>query len=1318
MQFCQSDTFDPFVKVIIVAVVFAHCYLLCYPTPPIGYGLRTKMAEVKTTVIVPLKGANYSTWKVQCRMALVRDGLWGIVCGTETAPAEGEDGRSKFLTRRDRALATIVLAVDPSLLYLIGDPEDPVVVWQKLQNQFQKKTWANKLALRRRLHSLQLKNGESVQVHVKTMTELFNELAIVGDAIGEEDRVVHLLASLPDSFNTLVTALEANEDVPKMEVVTERLLHFERKQKEASSSDSGEKAMFTKRQFKGKGPQCHYCKKYGHIQKNCIDRIKAESKQGGPEITRGKKPKANKVGLLTCHVLGVRTADHDWIIDSGATCHICNSKELFEEFHPLSKPQKVTLGDGRTLEAIGTGAVEVKLKLPSERSKIGRLSEVLYVPTLAYNLLSVAKATEAGKMITFGETEGEIVDDQGETVAIASKAGSLYYLNCEPLDNQSINSASHQANEDLWHRRFGHLGERSLCRLKKDGLVHGFDYDVSKEIDFCEPCVSGKIHRSPFPKAGRERAKEPLGLVHSDVCGKISSPSLGGAEYFITFIDDKTHYVWVYVIKHKHEVFQKFTEWKSLVEKSSGHKVKKLRTDNGGEYVSTEFENFLKKEGIEHQYTIPKTPEQNGVSERFNRTLIEKVRSMLADSELPHSFWAEALSTAAYLVNRSPTKTLDDKTPFEAWYRKKPNVNHLRVFGCLTYIHIPKDERKKLDPKAKRCIFLGYGTSRKGYRLYNRKTSSITHSRDIICNESSKGWESKEEKRLIEVENFTEPEVPESEVPEPEVPEPEPEASESEGEPEADPERIDHISEPEVEDSTDVTIPQRTSARRTQKPDYYGTWACTVAEQKEPQTVEEAVNCFEKEHWKAAMQKEMDSIYTNDVWDLVELPGNRKPVGNKWVFKKKTKADGSIERFKARLVAQGFSQKQGLDYDETFSPVIRFESFRSLIAIAAQKHLKLHQMDITAAFLNGHLEEEVFMKQPEGFAVKGKEHLVCRLKQSLYGLKQSSRCWNSTLDVHLKSMGYVQSTNDPCIYTGESSIIGVYVDDFVIAAESSERIEQVRRALSQKFDVKDLGELHYFLGVQVTQDHEKGTVWIGQPTFTESILQKYGMSEAKPAKTPVSVNSKLLKASEESELVNQNLYQSAVGSLLYLSTKSRPDLAFAVGNVARYCSKPTKLHWMAVKRIFRYLRGTTQFGLLYSKEARTNALIGYSDADWAGDCNDYKSTTGYLFQIGGTAVSWMSKKQSCVALSTAEAEYMALSSAAQEAIWMRELNSDLGNPQSQPTLIFEDNQSAIAMAKNPQFHGRSKHINIKFHFIREQVSNARLALCIAPLKTC
>ena len=601
---------------------------------------------------------------------------------------------------------------------------------------------------------------------------------------------------------------------------------------------------------------------------------------------------------------------------------------------------------------------------------------------------------------------------------------------------------------------------------------------------------------------------------------------------------------------------------------------------------------------------------------------------------------------------------------------------------------------------------MGYATSRKGYRLYDQTTSSIVHSRDVVFNESARGYKSVSGQtiREIEVENLTDQEQ---------------EATQREGDiSEAESQQENDSSGHSGEDSTSDTAPRR-STREKRQPDYYGVRVYTAAEsKKEPQTVQEALSSSEKEKWEDAMQKEMHSIHSNDVWDLVQLPKDRKPVGCKWVFKKKTKSDGSIERYKARLVAQGFSQKQGLDYDETFSPVIRFESFRTLVAIAVQKGLKLHQLDITAAFLNGRLEEEVFMKQLEGFVEEGKEHLVCKLKQSLYGLKQSPRCWNYTLDAHLTSMGYVQSTSDPCIYTsseGDTSIIGVYVDDFVIAAKSNEKIEEIKTALSKKFDVKDLGELHYFLGVLVTQNHKRGTVWIGQPSFTESILQKYGMEEAKSVKTPVSADLKLLKASDESETVDQNQYQSAVGSLLYLTTRSRPDIAFAVNNVARFCSKPTKSHWVAVKRIFRYLKGTTHLGLLYSKHAETEALTGYSDADWAGDRNDYKSTTGYLFQIGGTAVTWKSKKQSCVALSTAEAEYMALSSAAQEAVWMRELVSDLGNSPINSTVIFEDNQSAISMAKNPQYHGRTKHINIKYHFIREQVANG--TICLKYCKT-
>ena len=331
-------------------------------------------------------------------------------------------------------------------------------------------------------------------------------------------------------------------------------------------------------------------------------------------------------------------------------------------------------------------------------------------------------------------------------------------------------------------------------------------------------------------------------------------------------------------------------------------------------------------------------------------------------------------------------------------------------------------------------------------------------------------------------------------------------------------------------------------------------------------------------------------------------------------------------------------------------------------------------MDITTAFLNG---EEVYMKQPESFTNKGQEHLVCRLKRSIYGLKQSPRCWNQTLDVQLKKMGFVQSTSDPCIYTSSKEdllILAVYVDDIVLEGKSEKKIADVKSSLAKIFQVKDMGEMHYFLGVSVKQNPKTGETWIGQPLYTQTILQKFGMENAKPMHTPADPNNKLLKATEKCEMADPVLYQSAVGSLLYLSNWTRPDITYAVSNVSRFCTNPTKQHWPAVKRIMRYLKGTPNHGLVYSKKD-SKTCVGYSDADWAGDINDRKSTSGYLFKISGAPVSWRSKKQSCVALSSAEAEYMALSSAAQEAVWIRQLTKDLKNGPMAPTVNHEDNQS-------------------------------------------
>ena len=325
---------------------------------------------------------------------------------------------------------------------------------------------------------------------------------------------------------------------------------------------------------------------------------------------------------------------------------------------------------------------------------------------------------------------------------------------------------------------------------------------------------------------------------------------------------------------------------------------------------------------------------------------------MLADARLPHRFWAEALSTAVYLRNRSPTKAVKGMTPFEAWTREKPNVEHLRVFGCAAYAHVAKDEQKKLDRKSRKCILLGYGTETKGYRLYDLERAKVFYSRDVVFSESCCGIE-----------------VPSEEEKKNETP-----YVEFDSLPDQNPD-----DQPVANETTEPVLSRPERERRP--PDYYGEWGTiTSTDLNEPKTVKEALASPDKAKWMTAMDRELESLRIHDVWDLVELPKDRKAVGSKWVFKLKMNADGSVERYKARLVAQGFTQKFGVDYDETFCPVVCFESVRTVIALAVQNGLKLHQMDVATAFLNGELKEEVYMKQPEGFVTKGQEHLVCRLK--------------------------------------------------------------------------------------------------------------------------------------------------------------------------------------------------------------------------------------------------------------------------------------------------------------------------------------------------
>ena len=1253
--------------------------------------------------IMSLTDKNYATWRVQMKMSLIRDDLFNIVNGTEVSPTE-VSAQIKFNRRRDRALAMIVLSIEPKLLYLIGDPTDPHVVWDKLSSIFQAKSWSNKLRLKRSLYNLRLEPTGNLQEHLKHLIEIFDELAVIGEPIKDEDRVICLLASLPETFSTLVTALEASENVPSWDCVVERLLHQNNKNVEKEDC-SENKSFFTKRNnsapnrpnHKMNKVNCHECGKMGHIRKNCykyLARIKGEkSKKNGQNLN----VKCDDV-MLYASTFSVEDANTSlknlWIIDSGCTQHMTNDEKLFVKFEKCGN-FKVQIGDGSPLNVEGKGNIILKNILPNNKTAECTLRDVLYVPGLMHNLLSVSQCTDAQKKVNFFGDSCKIVTKNGILIGYGNKIGKLYVLNCQ-LKPQINSTLVGKDAQYLWHRRFCHLGFKNLEKLSKLNMVSGLNCSIKSENNyFCEHCCNGKNHRTPFPKSNFVKRK-PFELIHTDVCGKMNPVSNGHAQYFITFIDEYSKYCWIYMLNSKDQVFEKFKEWKVEVENQFDAKIKILRSDNGGEYCSNLFENYLKSSGIIHQKTVPKTPEQNSVAERKNRTLVEATRCMISDSNLPKSFWAEAISTANYVINRSPSQALGNKTPFECLFKCKPNVGHFKVFGSKAFCHIPKDERKKLDFKSRPAIFLGYSDKIKGYRLYDLNTKRIFHSRDVIFDESknSKIDESDQNKMspvLIDNESWLKDDEIDKNV-----------------EYESDSDDYDSV------DSDFASSPVlRRSGRMTRSPERYGEWCSNVQSDTVPVSVKEALNSSESAEWLQAMNSEMCSMKNNDVWNLVQPPPSANILKCKWLFKRKIDISGSISH-KARLVAQGYSQKYGIDYQETYSPVVRFESVRALLAFAACKNMHIHHLDVATAFLNSKLDENIYMKQPEGFVISGKENYVCHLNKSIYGLKQSSMNWNRNFGNFLKNLGFSRSNNDSCIYIyfdkNVTCFIALYVDDLMVVCDSNDFLNDIKTKLKREYSMKDLGEIKQFLGIEINK--KVNNIFISQCQFIEKLLKKFNFDVCKSVDTPVDLSQKLFIAHDKDELFDVDVYQSAVGALLYLSTRTRPDLCYAVSNVARFCTKPTKVHWQAIKRIFRYLRGTSNLGILYSNEY--TGCFGYSDADWAGDLNDRKSTSGYCFYMNNAVISWKSNKQTCVALSTAEAEYVALSAATQEAIWLQKLFKELNLDQIEPLIINEDNQSAISMSKTIKDHGRGKHIDLKYHYVNDMINTGKIKLKYCP----
>ncbi|CAF4946395.1 unnamed protein product [Pieris macdunnoughi] len=1181
------------------------------------------MADPRFAQIDRLAGRdNYPTWSFAVKTFLEHEDLWKCV---ETS------GMAFTKTEDTKARSKIVLLVDPMNYVHIQDATTAKEVWDNLRKAFDDSGLLRKVGLLRELITTDLESCGSVENYVNKIITCAHKLRNIKFIVDDEWLGTLLLAGLPESYRPMIMAMESSGVSITADLVKTKILQ------DVKSPDNSSVFFFKFPQRQGKE---YYVAAF----------------PASPSLESG------------C-----------WYIDSGAAMHMTNKRDWLYDYGP-ALVTNIKVADNKILTVKGCGKVNIETYDGESELKIGtiQVKNVLYVPDLAVNLLSVRQMTQNNCQVKFSKNTCNVYKES-KLILTGYIKNNLYVVHNETY---ALMSSVH-----LWHQRMGHLNYNDLQKLNES--TEGADIESSREEHVvCNTCLKGKQTRQPFKHAGT-RASALLELVHSDVCGPMEEKSLGGARYYVTFVDDWSRKVFVYFISSKSQVLEKFKDFKLLVENQLNAKIKTLRSDNGKEYVNEAFDKVCRDSGIKRQLTIPYTPEQNGMSERMNRTLTERAKCMLINSGLPKKFWAEAVATAAYVINRSPTKSLQYKTPEELWSGIKPNISNIKVFGCRAMMHVPKEKRLKWDCKSKELIFVGYCLESKGYRLFDKTEGKVMRSRDVIFLEESVN------------KDFAFLPLTESQV---------------------------VINEDNLDDTTDMTLKEIDSAVCASDDDYVPEHSISRSEspinrinlrprkhramptflcqneieksiESDPETLEQALQCENSQKWISAMDDEYNSLLENNTWTLSKLPYGRVAIPCRWVFKTKIDGDGNVTRYKARLVIKGYQQKQYIDYNEVYAPVVRLSSIRYLLAIAAKYQLKIEQLDAVTAFLQGDIDVELYMSQPSRYDNGTKE--VCKLNKSIYGLKQASRTWNKKLDNFLSSIGFSKSNVDPCVYYKYENehvmFITIYVDDILLFHNCQESANNIKIKMKNNFKMNELGIAYCYIGLCISYSSEG--IAIDQTRYIENTLRRFGMEQCNSVGTPMEPNIKF-SSSEKFESIP---YQEATGCLLYISQGTRPDICYAVHTLCRYNSSHTEEHWNAVKRLFRYLQGTKYLQLVYKSNV-DEEITGYSDSDWASCTEDRKSCTGYIFNFQGAAISWNSKRQQTVALSTTEAEYMALSAATQEAMWLRQLHCELWpSLKVTPITLYCDNQSAIKLTGTYSYHARSKHIDVRHHYLRNKV---------------
>nr|CAI72292.1 putative polyprotein [Phytophthora infestans] len=1318
----------------------------------------TKRAEVL------LGSGNYFHWEYNMRMTLARKGLLAHI---QAVKPENEITEA-WLVNDAKALGIIAQGVELQHQTKIRSATRSIEAWGTLR-EFYNRTTA----------------GSTMAKHLDAFDELIVGLQTLGEPMDEARQLVVLLSSLPDEYELISSIVENAKGVTLIEAKEKLLKEYERLEKketmEKAFQVNGNAGKFRNGRGNGQkwndrkwnGPKrnvgfkgkCFNCDQVSHMKRDC------------PAAKKSSQDDA------VFAVGGERSAG--WLIDSGATSHMTPHRNDLFGYEALDSGINVTIADGKKLRVAGTGTV----KLTGLDGKRIRMVDVLHIPGLDRRLLSVGKLAERGMSVAFQRSSCVI---WGRNAAIASgkKVGKAFLLDCQQEEAHFVQYAGPDSEWELWHARMGHLNKDALTKTQRSTI--GIPHVKNGNETLCGGCMKGKQTVTTFPSRSLTRTTRVLELVHTDVMGPMRTISKGGAKYVLTFVDDYSRFVVAYFMKSKSEVGSKLKEFKALYETQWGERLKCLRSDNGTEFVNKTVLELCKRNGIVHQRSVPYSPQQNGVSERMNRTIMEKARSMLHYKSMSTQWWAEAVSTAVYLINRSTNTSNSDVTPYELSFQVKPRMEHLRVFGSQGYAHVNDVIRTKLEPKSFKCTFLGYAENVKGYRVYDMDASKVKVTRSVKLDEREVGGiydtQSPASGTVIHVTRNDDTIVPISGVERtPAQDEPMEEAEEPAQDIEMDDLELErnaeiqqlpapeeprlngldlatfHSQPPSFHEDRMVFHPETERSTRPREPllllgngddedvergsdgpsspkrtriDEDGllaeavlAYAASIGGVPDtPNTYAEAIASNEAGEWRRAMQSELNSHSRNGTWTLVPRGTTTRSIGCRWVFTKKRDENGRVIRYKARLVAQGFKQKFGIDFFETYSPVANMNSIRAVLAVCVTCGYIMEQLDADTAFLNSCLVNLVYMDVPLG--LENAEGMKCNLLKAIYGLKQAASAWNKTIHRVFLQNGFKCCGADQCVYVKRSKnafvYVCLYVDDMIIAAKTRDEIREVKNALKSAFKMKELGEAKFILGMEIDHDRECGTLMIKQTRYIDDIVERFNQRNAKMVEYPCAANLKLSKMmsptteKERAEMWSRP-YRSLIGCLMYITTCTRPDIAYVVTQLARFLEDPGTQHWKAAIRVLQYLKSTRHHGIVYKSGTSgfgTQAVKAeaFTDADWGSNIDDRRSVSGVMVMIGNAPVVFKSKYQRTVALSSAEAEYMALSLCTQEVLWTRAMLKDMGHEQVGATQVWEDNQGAIALASNAGYHARTKHVDIRHHFIRENVERSTIKVAYIDTK--